>query len=261
MMRALWSSANGMSGQQTNIDVIANNLANVNTNGYRTKTAQFEDMMYQTMKAPGAQLADGSTVPSGVQVGYGSRVVATQSSFRLGNLRTTGESLDLAIEGAGFFRIQLPDGTFGYTRDGQFTLNADGQVVTSNGYVLDGADQVDSQATEIVVGPNGSVSTVVNGAVQVLSPVTLSTFPNPGGLKALGKNLFVETEGSGAAVTGVTPGEQGTGTLAQGFLEGSNVQVVEEMVKLIQAQRAYEINSKSIQSSDEMLALANNLKR
>lgn len=261
MIRALWSAANGMQGQQTNIDTIANNLANVNTNGFRTRTVQFEDLMYQTEKIAGAQLADGSTTPSGVQIGYGSRVVATPASFRQGDLKNTGEALHLAIEGKGFFRVQLPDGTFGYTRDGQFTLNSEGQIVTSSGYALDGADQIDTTATDISISKTGNLSVLVNGQIQNLSPITLTTFPNPAGLQATGNNIFVETEGSGAATTGVTPGEQGSGTLQQGFLEGANVLVVEEMVRLIQAQRAYEINSKAIQSADQMLALANQLKR
>ncbi|MEM9443933.1 MAG: flagellar basal-body rod protein FlgG [Verrucomicrobiota bacterium] len=261
MIRALWASANGMTGQQTNVDIIANNLANVNTSGFKAKSLQFEDLMYQTERAPGGTLADGSNTPTGLQVGYGSRPIASVTSFSPGDLKSTGAPLDVAIEGKGFFRVTLPDGTFGYTRDGQFTLNAEGLMVTTTGYQLDGVGQIDTNATDVSIGKSGSLSVVVDGAIQALAPITLATFPNPEGLRSAGNNLFLETEASGAATTGITPGEQGTGTIAQGFLEGSNVRVVEEMVRLIQAQRAYEINSKSIQSSDEMLSLVNSLKR
>ncbi|MEM9400396.1 MAG: flagellar hook-basal body complex protein, partial [Verrucomicrobiota bacterium] len=192
MIRALWSSANGMTSQQTNVDVIAHNLANVNTSGFKSKSLQFEDLMYQTERAPGGQLADGSSTPTGLQVGYGSRPVATVASFSSGDLKNTGGPLDMAIEGKGFFRVLQPDGSFAYTRDGQFTLNSEGQMVTTTGYQLDGVGQIDTNATDIAIGKGGSLSIVVNGTIQTLSPVTLTTFPNPEGLRALGNNLYQE---------------------------------------------------------------------
>ncbi len=261
MIRALWSSASGMQAQQTNIDVISNNLANVNTTGYKRSSAQFEDLMYQTEIAPGNKLGDGSTVPTGIQIGYGSRTVATSKSFDQGDLQQTGGTLDVAIQGRGFFRIELPDGTIAYTRDGSFKMNQSGQIVTNRGYKVSGTDTIDPQATDVSIARDGSMSVVVNGATQNLSPVTLTDFPNPAGLRNIGDNLYLETDASGTPQSGLTPGVNGEGTLAQGYLESSNVQIVTEMVKMIQAQRAYEINSKSIQTSDEMLGIANNLKR
>jgi flagellar basal-body rod protein FlgG len=261
MIRALWTSASGMHSQQTNIDVISNNLANVNTPGFKRSSVQFEDMVYQTEKAPGAKLADGSSVPTGLQVGLGSRPVATTRSFAQGDFIATGGQLDVAIQGKGFFRLELPDGTFGYSRDGSFKLNANGQLVTNDGYRISGVDQIDPKATEITIGRDGIISAVVNGTSQQLSPMTLTDFPNPDGLRNTGGNVYFETDASGPAETGLTASQNGMGSLAQGYLEGSNVRVVEEMVKLIQAQRAYEINSKAIQASDEMMGISNNLKR
>jgi flagellar basal-body rod protein FlgG len=261
MIRALWTAASGMNAQQTNIDVIANNLANVNTAGYKASTLQFEDLMYATERPPGNRTADGVESPVGLQVGYGSRATATTRAFTQGELQRTQNVLDVAISGRGFFQVQLPDGTFAYTRDGSFARNADGQIVTKEGYSLVGAPQLDPAATEISILRDGTVTQVINNSVQQAGQILLSNFTNPEGLRSLGGNLFAETETSGAAETGITPGSNGTGALAQGYVEMSNVKIVEEMVRMIQAQRAYEINSKAINSADEMLGIANNLRR
>ncbi|MFZ5805723.1 MAG: flagellar basal-body rod protein FlgG [Verrucomicrobiota bacterium] len=261
MIRAMWTSASGMQTQQMNIDVISNNLANSSTPGYKKMALQFEDVMYQTEKSPGAKLSDGSSTPTGLQVGYGSRPTATSKSFQQGDMQNTGESLDVAIQGRGFFEVDLPDGTKAYTRDGSFKLNSDGELVTNLGYKVSGTSQIDTNATEIAIATDGTITIRVNGDLQSLSPITLANFPNPSGLRNMGNNLFVESDASGAVETGLTPGTNGIGGLAQGFLESSNVRVVEEMVRMIEAQRAYEINSKAIQTSDEMLSLATNLKR
>ena len=261
MIRALWTSASGMEAQQMNLDVIANNLANVNTAGFKKANVQFQEMMYDTERAPGSNSTDSSTTPSGVQVGYGSKPVATERNFSQGNLQQTGNTYDVAIQGSGFYKITLPDGTNAYTRDGQFAVNADGQIVTSQGYLVTGAGTVDPKALNVSIGADGTISATVNGAAVKISPITISTFPNPEGLNSLGNNLFTETQASGTAIDGQTPGNNGIGTLAQGYVETSNVQVVEEMVNMIQAQRAYEINSKAIQASDQMLQMANNLRQ
>lgn len=261
MIRALWSSASGMQTQQMNIDVISNNLANVNTPGYKKMDLQFEDIMYQTEKIPGSKLSDGSSTATGLQIGYGSKPIATSRSFVQGDMQNTGASLDLAIQGRGFFEVEMPDGTKTYTRAGSFKLNASGEVVTNEGYKISGIDQIDPKATEITIATDGAVTIVVDGAIQQLSPLTLTNFPNPEGLQAMGSNLYIPTDASGSAETGLTPGTNGIGSIAQGFLESSNVRVVEEMVKMIQAQRAYEVNSKAIQASDDMLSVATNLKR
>jgi flagellar basal-body rod protein FlgG len=261
MIRALWTSASGMQAQQMNIDVIANNLANVNTAGFKTAGLQFEDVMYTTERTPGARQADGGETATGLQVGYGSRPSSTTRSFAQGDLQRTESPLDIAIQGQGFFQVQMPDGSFAYTRDGSFVRNAEGQLVTKQGMPVLGMPQFSSQATEITILRDGTVSQVVDGAVEQLAPVTLSRFANPEGLRGVGGNLFVETDASGAAETGLAPGTENLGLLAQGYVETSNVRIVEEMVRMIQAQRAYEINSKAIQSSDEMMALANNLRR
>jgi flagellar basal-body rod protein FlgG len=261
MIRALWSSASGMAAQQTNIDVISNNLANVNTTGFKKESALFEDLMYQTEVPQGNKLGDGSTVPTGIQIGYGTRTVATARSFTQGDLQQTGGTLDVAIQGRGFFKIEMPDGSIAYTRDGSLKMNSSGQIVTNRGYKVSGTDTIDSQATDITIARDGTMSVVVNNTTQTLSPITLTDFPNPAGLRALGDNLYIETDASGTPQSGLTPGSNGEGTLAQGYLESSNVAIVDEMVRMIQAQRAYEISSKAIQASDEMLSTANNLKR
>ncbi len=261
MIRSLWSSASGMQAQQMNVDVISNNLANVNTPGFKRSILQFEDLMYSTPRSPGAQLSDGSITPSSLQIGHGSKPLATQKSFAQGDLMRTENTTDIAVQGKGFFRVLMPDGTISYTRDGSFKINSTGALVTTQGYALDGGPTFDPNATDIVIGRDGVVSQVVDGAVQQLAPITLTTFPNPEGLRSMGENLFTETDSSGAAQVGLTPGQTGTGTLAQGYMEGANVRVVEEMVRLIQAQRAYEVNSKAISTTDDMMGMANQLKR
>lgn len=261
MIRAMYSSASGMQAEQTNIDVISNNLANVNTNGYKRATLQFQDLMYQTDKSPGARLADGSTTATGLQVGFGVQPVATSRDFSQGDMVSSGGTYDLAIQGKGFFQVQMPDGTFAYTRDGSFKINQNGNLVNNSGYKLVGVDQIDTQATEVSISRDGAVTANVNGQLQALSPITLAAFANPEGLKAVGDNLYVETDASGPVQSSQPPGQNGVGTIAQGYTESSNVRVVEEMVKMIQAQRAYEVNSKAIQASDEMLSTANNLRR
>lgn len=261
MIRALWSSASGMQAQQMNIDVISNNLANVNTSGFKKSTIQFQDLMYQTEKVPGSRLADGSSTAVGLQVGYGSTPSVTSKSFVQGEMQHTGEQLDVAIEGKGFFEVQLPDGTLAYTRDGAFKVTQQGQLVTNAGYRINGTAQIDTNATEIAISKDGSITVNVNGQLQQLAPITLANFANPNGLRSIGNNLYVATDASGQVITGLAPGTNGMGTIAQGFLETSNVHVVEEMVNMIQAQRAYEINSKAIQTSDEMLGIINSLKR
>jgi flagellar basal-body rod protein FlgG len=259
MIRALWTSASGMEAQQMNLDVIANNLANVNTSGFKKSSIQFQEMMYDTNKMPGASSTDSSTTPTGAQVGYGSKPVATERNFTQGNLQQTGNTYDVAIQGQGFYKITLPDGTNAYTRDGSFLVNSDGNLVTNQGYLVTGVGQIPVTATNVAIGQDGTISATVNNAVVKISPITISNFPNPEGLNSLGSNLYQETAASGNAVDGQTPGTNGMGTLLQGNIETSNVQVVEEMVNMIQAQRAYEINSKAIQTSDQMMAMANNL--
>lgn len=261
MIRALWSSASGMQAQQMNIDVISNNLANVNTSGFKRSDIQFEDLMYQTEKLPGSRLSDGSETATGLEIGHGSRAVSTAKNFSQGDLQNTSNKLDLAIEGYGFYEVELPDGTLAYTRDGSFKLTAAGEIVTNNGYKVSGVEQIDPEASEITISKDGTITIQVGGELQELSPITLTRFPNPQGLRSIGSNLYLETDASGQAETGLAPGSDGMGTIAQGFLESSNVRVVEEMVKMIQAQRAYEVNSKSIQASDEMLGIASNLRR
>ena len=260
MVRALWTSASGMEAQQMNLDVIANNLANVNTSGFKKSSIQFQEMMYDTAKAPGSSTSDSSTSPTGVQVGYGSKPVATERNFTQGNLQQTGNTYDVAIQGTGFYKLTLPDGTNAYTRDGSFLVNSDGQIVTNQGYILTGAGTVDPKATNVAIGSDGTISATVNNATVKISPITISNFPNPEGLNSMGQNLYQETQASGNAIDGQTPGTNGLGTLSQGYIETSNVQVVEEMVNMIQAQRAYEINSKAIQASDDMMGMANNMR-
>jgi flagellar basal-body rod protein FlgG len=261
MIRALWTSASGMEAQQMNLDVIANNLANVNTSGFKKSSIQFQEMMYDTDKSPGASTTDSSTTPTGSQVGYGSKPVATERNFTQGNLQQTGNTYDLAIQGTGFYKITLPDGTNAYTRDGSFLVNSDGNLVTNQGYQVTGVGQIPATATQVSIGSDGTISATVNSAIVKISPITISNFPNPQGLSSLGNNLYQETAASGNAVDGQIPGTNGLGTLQQGFIETSNVQVVEEMVNMIQAQRAYEINSKAIQTADQMMGMANNLRQ
>ncbi len=260
MLRALYSSSAGMQSQQVNLDVIANNLANVNTSGYKKTKIEFQDLLYQNVRNAGAESGAGNQVPTGLQVGHGSRVVATSKIFTTGELSATGERLDVAIQGDGFYEVQLPDGSRAYTRDGALKTASDGRIVTSDGLVVQGGWQpVQPGTTAINISANGEVTTNGSSGKQTFK-VQLVRFNNPSGLEAVGRNLYRETTASGTAETG-NPGENGFGTLQQGYLELSNVKVVEEMVNLIIAQRAYEINSKAVQAADEMMQMSNNLRR
>jgi len=251
-----------MESQQKNIDVVANNLANVNTAGFKKSRADFQDLMYQNLKTTGAPSTNTTQVPTGIQIGLGSRLAAVTKIFTTGDFSQTGNELDMAIEGDGFFQIQLPDGTTAYTRSGAFKKDSTGRVVTSDGYPLLPAITVPSNATKTNIGNDGTVSVLQAGqnTPTQIGNIQLASFPNPAGLSAQGKNLFIVSDASGAATTG-TPGQTGLGTLSQGFLEMSNVSVMEEMVNMITGQRAYEVNSKVVSAADEMLQTANNLKR
>jgi len=257
---SLYSSATGMQAQQMNLDTISNNLANVNTTGFKRTKIEFQDLLYQQSRPAGADGGAGNLVPAGVQVGAGSRVVSTAKIFTQGTLAQTGERLDLAIQGDGFYEVQRPDGTSAFTRDGSFKVNATGQVVTNDGLpVLSGFQPIPTGATDISVSQTGDVS-VRTASGTTSFKIQLVRFANPTGLENAGGNLYTETTASGTPELG-NPGEQGYGTVSQGYLEGSNVNVVQEMVNMIIAQRAYEINSKAVQTSDSMLQEINNLKR
>ena len=263
MMRALWSAASGMKGQQTNMDVISNNIANVNTYGGKKVRAEFQDLVYQTIRDAGADSGADSQYPTGLQIGLGTRVAATNRIFTQGPLQTTDNPTDIGIQGEGYFRITMPDGTTAYTRDGSFKLDSQRRMVTTDGYPLADGITFDETAPSdsIVIAGDGQVSgTPVNGTQEVIGNIRLARFVNPAGLTAIGKNLFIESEASGGALES-TPGEDGAGTLTQGTLEMSNVQIVEEMVNMIISQRAYESNSKAVTTSDSMLEIANGLKR
>ncbi|MHC1765504.1 MAG: flagellar basal-body rod protein FlgG [Verrucomicrobiia bacterium] len=260
MLRALYSSAAGMQSQQTNLDIIANNLANVNTTGFKKDKAEFQDLLYQTSRTPGADQGGGNQLPTGVQIGHGSRLVATSKVFTTGELTQTGERLDVAIQGDGFFEVQMPDGSRAYTRDGALKTGSDGRITTSDGLVLQGGFQpIPSGTTGISIAPTGEVTTSGASGNQSFR-LQIIRFANPSGLQSLGRNLFRETTASGPAELG-NPGENGFGELQQGYLELSNVRVVEEMVNMIVAQRAYEVNSRAVQASDEMMQISNNLRR
>jgi len=254
MIRSLWISKTGLDAQQTKMDVIANNLANVSTNGFKRARAVFEDLLYQTIRQPGAQSSQQTQIPSGLQLGVGVRPVATESIFTQGNLQQTGNSRDVAIQGDGFFQVLMPDGTTAYTRDGAFQSDINGQFVTSSGYVIQPAITVPPNTLSITVARDGTVSALVPGAATPIQVgnIQLASFINPAGLQKVGENLYLETASSGVA-TPNAPGTNGLGLLNQGFVETSNVNVVEELVGMIQTQRAYEINSKSIETSDQML--------
>ncbi len=262
MLRALHTAATGMEAQQFNIDVIANNLANVNTTGFKTVRADFEDLIYQTLRPAGANVAGGAQVPSGLQVGLGARAAATYGLFTPGALQVTGNPLDMAIEGDGFFKVLMPDGSVAYTRDGSFKLDSQGRLVTSMGYPLEPEIIIPPDVQEILVGRDGTLSVRRGGqgGLEEIGQITLVRFVNPAGLSRIGLNLYRATPASGEPIEG-TPGTNGLGELSSGSLEASNVQIVEEMVRLIMAQRAYEVNSRAIQTADEMLAVAKDLKR
>ena len=249
-----------MQSQQTNLDVIANNLANVSTTGFKKNKAEFQDLLYSTARAAGSDAGGGNTVPTGVQIGHGSRLVSTSKIFTTGELTNTGAQLDVAIKGDGFFEVQLPDGSRAFTRDGAFKTMADGRIATSDGLVLQGGFQpIPAGTTNISIASTGEVTTTGANGSQSFR-VQLVRFANPSGLDSMGRNLYRETNASGTAEAG-NPGESGFGDLQQGFLEMSNVKVVEEMVNLIVAQRAYEVNSKAVQAADEMMQLSNNMIR
>jgi flagellar basal-body rod protein FlgG len=260
MNLSLYSAATGMEAQQLNLNTIANNLANVNTPGFKRSKIEFQDLLYQKPRSAGTESGGGNLVPTGIEVGNGARVAATSKVFTQGQLTASGEKLDLAIQGDGFFEIQRPDGTIAYTRDGSFKLGASGQVITSDGMpVLNGFQAVPAGTVAINISENGEVTYQSPGGNQTFR-LTLTRFANPSGLRSLGGNLYEETGASGTPETG-QPGEEGFGSVMQGYIETSNVNIVEEMVNLIVAQRAYEVNSKAIQTSDEMLQNVNQLKR
>ena len=254
MIRSLWISKSGLEAQQTEMDVISNNLANVSTNGFKRSRAVFEDMLYQTLRQPGAQSSQQTQIPSGLQIGTGVRPVAAERIHTQGNLQQTGNQLDVAIQGKGFFQVLMPDGTTSYTRDGSFQTDSQGQLVTASGYPVQPAITIPSNATNVTIGTDGTVTVTQPGVTSPtqIGTLQLATFINPAGLQAQGQDLFQETASSGTPTTS-SPGSNGTGQLNQGYVETSNVNVVEELVNMIQTQRAYEINSKSIQTSDQML--------
>jgi len=260
MMRALYTAATGMNAQQFNIDTISNNLANVNTTGFRKNEARFQDLIYQNLQAPGTPIG-ASVVPSGQDVGLGVKIGGTQKTFTQGTLQETDNPLNVAIQGDGFFQITLPDGTPAYTRDGNFQINPTGSIVTANGYFLSPQITVPANATQVQVGADGTVTALVPGQSQpqTLGQIQIARFTNSAGLAPQGQNNFVQTAASGAPTLS-QPGLNGAGTLQGGYLEASNVSVVEEMVNLITAQRAYEANSKAISSADEMLQTAVQMK-
>ena len=263
MIRSLFIAATGMEAQKLNMDVISNNLANVNTVGYKRSRADFQELIYQNLKTPGALSADGVQVPSGIQLGLGVKPVAVQKIFLQGDFVQTGNNLDMVIEGDGFFQVTRPDGTVAYTRSGAFKLDSNGKIVNSDGYPLEPALTIPANTQSITVGSDGKISVLQAGSKSPsdVGQIQLARFINPGGLQAVGKSLFTPTASSGDAVTGNPGGSEGLGTINQGFIEMSNVNIVEEMVNMIVSQRAYEINSKAVQASDEMLQIANNVKR
>lgn len=262
MQRAMWTAATGMHAQQLNVDTIAHNLANVNTTGFKRTRAEFQDLYYRTLVAPGSPSSATTRNPTGVQLGLGVKNGSVKRIFSQGDLKRTDQPLDVAIEGRGYLKVQMPDGTTGYTRDGSFTPNEEGALVNSEGFQLDPPITIPSDATSITIGRDGTVSVRQAGSENSneVGQIELAGFINPAGLLSLGSNLFQPTEASGDPLDG-TPGLDGLGRLAQGFLEISNVSIVTELVDLITAQRAYELNSRAIQTSDQMLQQLNNLIR
>jgi len=261
MMRSLYTAASGMLANQMTVDTISNNLANVNTTGYKKTKMEFQDLLYQTMIEPGGTTSEGVKLPGSLQVGLGVKSSGSSRSFEQGSITRTGNSWDVAISGSGFFQMRMPDGTTNYTRDGSFKVNADGVLVNAQGNYLDPQIQVPANSTSPQVGPDGRVTVIPQGQTDAIEigRIEIATFVNPTGLKALGQNLYQETEASGRPLVGA-PGENGTGQLNGQNLEGSNVQLVDEMVNLIVAQRAYEISSKGVTTADQMLQTANNLR-
>lgn len=259
MNQSLWVAKTGLDAQQTRMSLISNNLANVNTTGFKRGRASFQDLMYQTVRQPGGQTSQQTQSPSGLMVGTGTQVVSTEKLFTQGNLLQTNNPLDLAINGRGFFEVQLPDGSAAYTRDGSFQVDSQGQLVTASGYPLQPGISIPPNAQSVTIGSDGTVSVQLAGeaAPQQVGSVTVADFVNPAGLQPKGENLFAETASSGAPQTGA-PGQSGLGLLMQGSLESSNVNVVEELVNMIETQRAYEMNSKAISTTDQMLGYVSN---
>ncbi|HHE74043.1 MAG: flagellar basal-body rod protein FlgG [Deltaproteobacteria bacterium] len=262
MMRSLWTAATGMQAQNLNIDVIANNLANVNTSGFKKSRADFQDLLYETLTAPGVSSSEATEVPTGIQVGHGVRPAATQRLYIQGDFQHTQNPFDMAIEGPGFFQILQINGETAYTRAGTFKIDSEGRIVTSDGFLMEPEITIPGDSISVHVGTDGTVSVLQPGSAEAVDvgTIELARFTNPAGLTSIGRNLLLPSTASGDATVG-TPGEDGLGTIAQGYVEMSNVNVVDEMVSMITAQRAYELNSKAIQTSDEMLQIANNIKR
>ncbi len=254
MINSLWISKTGMEAQQTQLDVISNNLANVSTNGFKRGSAVFEDLMYQNLRQVGANATEQSQMPTGLHLGLGVRVVATTRSFAQGTPQQSGNNLDVAIKGNGFFQVTQSDGTLAYTRDGSFQVDSQGRLVTANGLPVANGVTIPATAQSVTISTDGTVSVTVPGSVtpQSVGTIALANFINPAGLQPMGQNLYTETAASGQPAAG-TAGTNGLGTMMQGFVETSNVNVVQELVTMIQTQRAYEMNSKAIQTSDQML--------
>ncbi len=259
MNQSMWVAKTGLDAQQTRMAVISNNLANVNTTGFKRGRAVFEDLLYQTVRQAGAQSSQDTQLPSGLALGTGVRTVATEKIFTQGNLVQTNNTFDVAIEGRGFIQILMPDGGLAYSRDGSFKLDSDGQLVTANGYVVQPGITLPANVLSVTIGKDGVVSVLTQGNADPtqVGDIQLADFINPAGLQAIGQNLFLETAASGAPETG-TPGLNGLGTLIQGSLETSNVNTVEELVNMIETQRAYEMNSKAIATADQMLQFVSN---
>ncbi len=262
MIRALFTAASGMQAETLNIDVISNNLANINTSGFKKSRAEFQDLIYQSIREPGAKSTISTEIPTGIQIGLGVKPVAVNRVFSQGNFKHTGNPLDLVIEGDGFFQVTMPDGTIVYTRCGSFSKDSTGRLVTNDGYPLEPAITIPADAISVTIGDDGTVSILRPGETTAteVGSIQLAKFVNPAGLKSLGKNLFLNTQSSGDPIQG-TPGLEGFGTITQGFLEMSNVDIVEELVEMIVAQRSYETNARAIRASDEMLNRAINLGR
>lgn len=263
MIRALYSAASGMTAQQLNVDNIANNLANANTAGYKSRRAQFQDLMYQSMVQPGAAAGQSTTVPSGLQLGLGTKPSSNEIIFTQGNFSSTDNPLDIVIQGNGFFQVRMANGQLAYTRDGSFQLDKDGSLVTSSGELLDPQITIPASAQSVTIATDGTVSYTAPGqaAAQKAGQIQIAGFQNPAGLNSLGKNLYQPTDASGAATVANPGGQEGLGTLLQGYTEQSNVSIVQEFINLIVAQRAYEANSKVVKAADDMYQQVNNLKQ
>ena len=259
MFSSLWVAKTGLDAQQTRMDVISNNLANANTTGYKSARASFQDLVYQNLRQPGGQTTEQTQAPSGLMLGTGVRVAGSEKLFTQGNIEQTGNSLDLAIQGRGFLQVTMPDGTIAYTRDGSLHMDQNGQIVTANGYAVDPALSIPANAQSVTIGSDGTISVSLPGqaATQQIGTVQLADFINPAGLQPNGDNLYLETASSGSPQIG-QPGLNGLGTLAQGALESSNVNVVEQMVDMIETQRTYEMNSKAVSAADSMLQFLTN---